>query len=150
MSDAEPAVIQAGGVFLPASVCEPLWRVLRAELARHRADGGRVRPDVAAALVALRAAGLAYVSANGLTARTSSDIGASSPSDAALVTTGGLAGRLGVSERHARRLARQAGIAPAGRGLWLAEDAAALVAARRTDARRDSFPALPPRRDGAE
>ena len=130
--DAAPAVIAAGGVFLPGSVCEPLWRVLRAELARHRADGGRVRPDVAAAVDTLRAAAYAHVSANGLPTRTFSDMAPSSPNEKPLLTTGDMATALGVTERHARRLAAAERITPAARGLWHPEDVAALAAARRT------------------
>ncbi|NJP28069.1 MULTISPECIES: hypothetical protein [unclassified Microbispora] len=56
---AAPAIIAAGGVFLPGGVCHPLWLALRAQIDRQRADGGQVRPEIAAALDALRAAGLA-------------------------------------------------------------------------------------------
>ncbi|MFD7447229.1 hypothetical protein [Streptomyces sp. NPDC059909] len=59
---APPAVIAAGGVFLPAEVCHPLWDAQRKHIARHRADGGQVRPEVAAALDAMLAA-LAHLSA---------------------------------------------------------------------------------------
>lgn len=117
-----PAVIEAGGVFLPAEVCHPLWLALRAQLARHRADGGQVRPEVAAALDALRAAGLEHLtSPNGHPERTSADIEALSTRD--LVTTEELAGRLGVTGRHIRRLAAQQGVTAAARGLWHPEDA---------------------------
>lgn len=116
-----PAVIAAGGVFLPAEVCHPLWLALRAQLARHRADGGQVRPEVAAALDALRAASLAHLSASGRTEQTSADIEA--PSTRGLVTTEALASRLGVTDRHVRRLAAQHGITAAARGLWHADDA---------------------------
>lgn len=133
---APPAVIAAGGVFLPAAVCDPLWRVLRAELARHRANGGRVRPDVASALDALRAAALAHLSAHGRPARTTADIGASSPHEKPMLTTGEMATLLGCTERHARRLAAAEHIEPAARGLWHRDDVAALAAARRTDAPR--------------
>src|SRR3546814_15685386 len=58
----------------------------RAQLVRHRADGGQVRPEVAAALDALRAAGLEHLtSPNGHGERTPADI--SAPSTRALVTT---------------------------------------------------------------
>jgi hypothetical protein len=125
-----PAVIAAGGVFLPADVCHPLWLALRAQLARHRADGGLVRPEVAAALDALRAASLAHLSANGHPERTSADIEA--PSDRGrLVTTEALAGRLGVTGRHVRRLAAAEGITPAARGLWQPDDAQHLVTTHR-------------------
>ncbi|MFI6895272.1 hypothetical protein ACIBM4_14260 [Streptomyces sp. NPDC050256] len=127
-----PAVIEAGGVFLPAEVCHPLWLVLRQHLAGHRADGGQVRPEVAAALDALRAAGLNHLTAaspNGRPARTSADIGAGSTR--ALVTTEELGGRLGVTGRHIRRLAAQHGLTAAARGLWHPDDAAYLARLRK-------------------
>lgn len=129
-----PAVIAAGGVFLPAHVCHPLWLVLRRELDRQRGNGGTVRPEVAAALEALRAAALdhlATVSATGHPTRTSPDTRARS--ERKLVTTGQLAVRLGVTSRHARRLAQAAGLQPAARGFWYPDDAAHLVELRRKD-----------------
>lgn len=122
---APPAVIASGGVFLPASVCHPLWLAIRAQLARHRANGGRIRPEVAAALDALRAASLAHLSAPGPIPRTPADIESGSTRE--LVTTDQLAGRLEVTPRHARRLAAAAGIKPAARGLWHRDDAAHLA-----------------------
>lgn len=126
-----PAVLSAGGVFLPGAVCERIWRVLHAHLAERRRTGGQVRPDIAATLDVLRAAALAHVSANGHIPRTSVDMAPSSPEPDLLVTTAVLADRLGVSPRHARRIAHAEGIAPVGRGIWGREDAAALVARRR-------------------
>ncbi|MFD9445910.1 hypothetical protein ACFWBR_35050 [Streptomyces sp. NPDC060006] len=122
-----PAVIAAGGVFLPAEVCHPLWLAVRAQLAQHRAQGGRVRPEVAAALDALRAASLAHLSANGHPKRTSPDIEPSSNRE--LISTEQLAVRLGVTMRHARRLAAQAGVTPAARNAWHPDDAQYLVRA---------------------
>ncbi|MCX4972183.1 hypothetical protein [Streptomyces sp. NBC_00620] len=122
---APPSVIAAGGVFLPAEVCHPLWLALRAQLMQHRAEGGRVRPEVAAALDALRAASQAHMSANGHSARTSVDIEPSS--DRELISTEQLAVRLRVTERHARRLAAQAGVTPAARNAWHPDDAQHLV-----------------------
>lgn len=122
-------MIAAGGVFLPAEVCHPLWLALRTQLARHRAEGGTVRPDVAAALEALRAASLAHLSANGHPARTSVDI--EPLSNRELISTEQLAVRLGVSERHARRLAAQAGVTPAARNAWHPDDAQHLVNSHR-------------------
>lgn len=125
-----PALIAAGGAFLPGSVCDPIWRVLRAELDRRRADGGRVRPEVAEALNVLRAAALAHLtSATGHAERTREDIGASSP-EQALITTDQLAARLGVTPRHARRIAEDEQVRPVARGLWHADDATALEVAR--------------------
>lgn len=123
------AVIGAGGVFLPAQVCEPIWRVLRAELARHTRDGGRVRPEVAQAVETLRAAAFNHVSTRGQDPRTYADMGASSE-PRPLLSTADLASRLGVSERHARRIAHEEGIAPAARNAWHRADVAALAARR--------------------
>ncbi|MGW3646690.1 hypothetical protein [Streptomyces sp. NPDC000878] len=125
-----PAVIAAGGVFLPAEVCHPLWLALRKQLAHHRAEGGRVRPEVAAALDTLRAASLAHLSATGHPARTSLDIEPPSAHDR-LVTTEELAGRLGVTGRHVLRLAAAEGITPVARGRWLPDDAQHLVNSHR-------------------
>lgn len=117
-------------MFLPAEVCHPLWLALRAQLVRHRADGGQVRPEVAAALDALRAAALDHLtSADGQPERTSADIDASSTR--ALVTTEELSGRLGVTSRHLRRLAAQHGVTAAARGLWHPDDAEHLTRSRR-------------------
>ncbi|WP_433138716.1 hypothetical protein ACQPZ8_37460 [Actinomadura nitritigenes] len=130
---AAPAVVQAGGVFLPAEVCYPLWRILRGWSDRHRADGGQLRPELVAALDALRAAGLTHlgdVRVNGHPQRTSADIPPSSPRD---LTTGEMATALRCTERHARRLAAEAGITSATRGRWRRDDVAELVATRRRE-----------------
>lgn len=124
MTRPEPAVIAAGGVFLPAEVCHPLWLALSAHLAGRRVDGGQIRPEIVATLDALRAASLAHLTrptANGHPERTSADIGARSTRG--LVTTEELSGRLGVTGRHTRRLASAEGIQPAARGLWHPDDA---------------------------
>ncbi|TQS09428.1 hypothetical protein FLW53_28485 [Microbispora sp. SCL1-1] len=73
-----------------------------------------------------------HLSANGRPSRTFADIGASS--DRELLTTEQLAVRLGVSERHARRLASLAGIRPAARNAWHRDDVAHLADLRRNDA----------------
>ncbi|MGW0630149.1 hypothetical protein [Streptomyces sp. NPDC002758] len=125
-------MIAAGGVFLPAEVCYPLWHVLRDHLGRHRANGGRVRPEVAAALDALRAAGLTHMSAGGHEPPASADIRPSS--DRELIRTEQLAVWLGVSERHARRLAAQAGVTPAARNAWHPDDVQHLVRTHRRTA----------------
>ncbi|MFD3503728.1 hypothetical protein [Streptomyces sp. NPDC058678] len=124
-----PAVIAAGGVFLPADVCHPLWLVLRKHVAHRQADGVRVRPEVAAAMDALRLAALTHMSAPGHPGRTFTDIRPQSERD--LISTEQLAVRLGVTERHARRLAEQAGVTPAARNAWHPDDAQYLVNSRR-------------------
>ncbi|WP_433361930.1 hypothetical protein ACQPZX_29405 [Actinoplanes sp. CA-142083] len=127
------AVAIGGGVWLAPALAEPVWRALRAEIERRRADGGMVRPEVAQALDALREAALRYLTdANGPISRTSADIDPSSAASAsAVLPTSTLADHLGVSPRHVRRLAKVEGIAPLRRNQWAAEDAAALVARRR-------------------
>lgn len=125
------AVIEAGGVFLPAAVCYPLWNVLRQHLAPRLREGGHLRPGVAEAVEALRAAALADVSANGPDLRTLTDISAESARGP--VTTAALAGRLGVTDRHVRRLAAAEGITPLARGVWRADDAAHLERTRSAD-----------------
>lgn len=138
-----PAVLGAGGVYLPPEVCHPLWLVLRAELTRRRADGGRVRPEITETLAALRAAGFAHLSAPGPAPGTYADI--EPPSRPDLLTTAQLAQRLDVTERHARRLAALEGIEPAGRNRWHADDVAHL-AARREGRPDDHALSQPPRR----
>lgn len=131
-SDDRPAaaLIAAGGVFLPGHLAEPIWRTLREDITRRQRDGGRIRPEVAQALEVLRAAAMAYLSADGHDVRTFADIGPESTA-APLMTTADLAARLGVSDRHARRIAHAEGIKPVARNLWHREDAAAMVARRR-------------------
>lgn len=125
----QAAVIATGGVFLPGHLAEPLWRVLRTEIGRRRADGGQVRPDMAQALDVLRAAAVAHMSAQGHDSRTLADMGAPCE-EKPLVSTSDLATRLGVTERHARRVARTEGVEPAGRNLWHRADVAALETRR--------------------
>lgn len=136
-SGGEAAHIAAGGVYLPAAVCEPLWRVLRGEIARRRADGGKVRPEIAQTLDVLRAAAQAHLTANGHTARTYADIPAACEPE--LLTTDDLAARLGVTPRHARRIAQREGVEPVARNVWDPTAVASLTARRshdRTSARR--------------
>lgn len=128
LTPATPAVAIPAGVFLPADVCHPLWLALHTQI-RQRTNGGRVRPEVEAALYALRAAGLAHMAASGHAQRTSADAAARSRPE--LVTTEQLAVALGVSARHARRLAQLAGITPAARNTWHREDAEHLAALHR-------------------
>ncbi|MFD1659999.1 hypothetical protein ACFSL4_17800 [Streptomyces caeni] len=112
---------------MPAAVAFPLWQALRAEAQRARRNGHDVRPDVLAAIEQLRAAALAHMSASPHGNRT---LPHDRPSDR-LVTTGELAGRLGVTGRHVLRLAAAEGVTRVAWGLWAAEDADHLVRTHR-------------------
>lgn len=126
MHDKTPS--PAGGVAVPAEITGPVWLVLRAWRDRHRANGGQLHPAAARFLDDLRAAALAHVIApSGHDPAPVPDIGA----DCDHVSTDRLAGLLDVSDRHARRLMVAGGYQQTRRGVWRAEDAAALVAARR-------------------
>jgi hypothetical protein len=127
MTPPEPPAAERPAVIPPAAAL-PIWRAVRAQMARHRADGGHVHPEVAAALEELRAAALAHMCAHRQPERTS---GHAEPRDH-LVTTAELAARLGVTGFHARRLAAAAGIHRVARGLWAPEDADRLTAQRKT------------------
>jgi hypothetical protein len=130
---AVPAVVTVGGVFVPGEMCEPLWRLMRAELTRRRNDGGQIRPEMNLLLDALRAATQAYlvnVRTNGPRPRTFADTGPESEGTKQLVSTEALATRLGVTERHARRIAKAEGITPTARNTWQHEDVTALQARR--------------------
>ncbi|WP_127501954.1 hypothetical protein [Actinoplanes solisilvae] len=119
-----------GGVWLSPAIADPVWRALREAVERRRADGGRVRPEIAEALDVLRAAAFSHLTdANGHESRTSADIDPRSALTCP-VPTSALADRLGVSPRHARRLARAEGIEPVTRNAWAREDVEALVARR--------------------
>ena len=130
---AVPSVVTVGGVFVPGEMCEPLWRLMRAELTRRRNDGGQIRPEMNLLLDALRAATQAYlvnVRTNGPRPRTFADTGPESEGTKQLVSTEALATRLGVTERHARRIAKAEGITPTARNTWQHEDVTALQARR--------------------
>lgn len=126
-------VIIAGGVLVSAEMCFPVFRALDEWAKEHERRGAMVRPELRKVVETLRGAGMnhiltADVRSERTSERTSPDIAASCEQ---ALTTGAMALRLGVSERHARRLATVAGVAPVSRGRWHAEDVAALVAARR-------------------
>ncbi|MCX4908059.1 hypothetical protein [Streptomyces sp. NBC_00878] len=126
--DKRHAVLDDAGVYVPASCAYPLWLALRAEAQQARTNGREIRPEVMAALDALRSAAFNHMSASRHGNRTL-------PHDRAsdrLVTTQELAGRLGVTGRHLRRLATAAGITRAAWGLWATEDADRLAELRRT------------------
>ena len=115
-----PAVIPGWGVCLPASACRVLWPVLQAHYRQHVAAGGEVYPLVLDALTAMRDATQDHMSAHGHDSRTFADLTAGSKSE--LICTEQLAVRLGVTPRHARRLAARAGITPATRNAWSPDD----------------------------
>ncbi|MFC7382850.1 hypothetical protein [Sphaerisporangium rhizosphaerae] len=116
-------------VVVPPALAEPIWRTLRAALARHRADGGHLAPGLAELLDELRAAALAHTlaQASGHRPLIPADIGSSCDQ----VHTDRLAGLLGVTPRHARRVARAAGYHQPRRGWWLRADVDHLIADRR-------------------
>jgi hypothetical protein len=134
-SNTRPAHLEAGGVYLPAPVCERLWRILRAELLRHRDTGARVRPDMLDTLNALRFAAQSYtqaaMSAVGHEPRTPADIEPPWEQPSEVVTTEQLAIALGVTDRHARRIAKAEGISPVATNAWHRTDVAALATRRR-------------------
>jgi hypothetical protein len=128
-----PTFIAAGAVVVPAKLAEPLWAAMRLWIRERERNGARVRSDVQDLVDALRLAALANSLAadpSGPEVRTSPDLDPPSVTSAGVLPTEVLAVRLGVSCRHARRVARAEGIAPVRRNCWAAEDVAALVARR--------------------
>lgn len=125
---------QRAWAMVAAALVGPLWRFLRDHLDRRRRNGGTVHPDEVAFRDRLRAAYLAQLQPSGHPLSGVPDI--APPSDhrtrtgPELVRTAQLADALGVTDRHARRLARAAGLVQPRRGWWRTEDAAALAAAR--------------------
>lgn len=124
-------------VAVPPSLVGVLWRFLRQHLTDRARNGAIVRPDERALCDALRAAHLARIqAASGHPMPGLPDM--ASPSDhrartgPALVRTAQLADALGVTDRHARRLARAAGLVQPRRGWWRAADAARLIEAARS------------------
>lgn len=116
--------------------CEPIWRILRAEIARQQRNGGHVRPAVQRAVEQLRETAQQHLTLQEMFAREHvagrrTNIAAQS-STVDLVTTQRLADRLHVTPTHARRLAHAAGIEPAARNAWRPTDVDQLVANRRS------------------
>lgn len=136
----KPAFIDAGGVFLPGEVCEQLWRFVQRELDRHRRDGGRVRPELAEAVLVLRQAAQAYLlaqqgmSAAGHDDGHATDLGGLWDQQPATVTTEQAATLLGVTSRHMRRIAEQEGIEPEAPNTWNAGVIRSLASRRRSAA----------------
>lgn len=127
--------ILTAAALIEGEACEPIWRIVQAELRRLERDGGQVRPAIQRAVEVLRAAAQAHLSqqamsANGPLSSAIADITPESIPE--LVSTQELADRLHCTPRHARRLATKAGIEPAARSAWRTIDANALVADRRT------------------
>lgn len=127
-----PPPSEHGGVAMPppipSELARPLWLHLRAFYASHRAAGGHIPPVAARFLDQLRA----YVAAQ--LEPPVADIPAPRPDMGAssrYVSTEAAAIRLRVTSRHARRLMAAAGHRQPWRGVWRAEDVAAVVAARR-------------------
>lgn len=122
------SVVSGSGAFIDGAACAPIWRVLNREILSRRSDGGEVRPEIAEAVETLRLA--AAMSAGGPIPRTPTDIPAVSKDE---LTTDEMAMRLGgITERHARRLARTAGVESISLNRWRASDVA-LLAAQRSD-----------------
>lgn len=130
------AVVTGVGAFVDGPACEPLWRVLSAELRRRQRDGGQVRPEIAEAVETLRLAASTYLamSAGGQLLRQSADIVAPLASDhrsaRSELTTDQFAAHLAVTPRHVRRLAAEHGIEPISANRWSAADVAALAHSR--------------------
>jgi len=123
----------SNGAVISGAACFPLWQLIDAELRRrkHASGGARLRPEILEAVQALREAGLGYTSANGQPGRTSEDIPSHSESRVPnTTTTAAFAGALGVSDRHARRIAQEYGITPIARGIWANNDVNYVVARR--------------------
>ncbi|WP_344113918.1 hypothetical protein [Nocardioides humi] len=123
-------------IFVPieGEACEPIWQILRAEIARQQRNGGQVRPAVARAVERLRKGAQDHLTLQAMFARehVSGPVTNITPESATseLISTNELADRLHVTPTHARRLARDAGIEPAARNAWRPVDADQLVTQR--------------------
>lgn len=128
-------VVRSGGVFLDGATCAVLWPIVRGFVQQRQRDGGSVKPEFAEALMVLRMAALDFhaarpVSADGPVERTFADIAGASSYGPAVVSTQGMADRLQVGVRQARRIADAAGVVPVARDAWAREDVNILVAQR--------------------
>ena len=130
--------VTTAGAFIEGDACEPIWRIVREEVARRQRDGGRLRPSVQRALDALRSGASAHLvmqqmfaagHASGPAANMPTE---SIPTTPDLVTTQAMADRLHCTPTHARRLAAAAGIEAVTTNAWRATDVDALVLERKT------------------
>lgn len=115
------------GCVVDVAAAEFLWKTARAVVERRQVEGLAVDPAIVEAVQGLRAtvaARYAGLSAGGHGSRTSEDMKAP-------LSTSDLAGLLGVSPRHTRRLASVAGVRPLATNLWPA-DAAGRIEETRT------------------
>lgn len=130
-ADASPPLV----VEVPPALAGVLWRLTREHLDRRRRNGGVVRPDEQALADVLRAAYLAQLHSSGHPIPGFPDMAPSSDHRARtgpeLIRTDDLAARMGITPRHARRLARARGLVQPRRGWWRADDAARLIESRR-------------------
>jgi len=127
--------ITTAAAVIEGDACEPLWKIVRAEILRRQRDGGAVRPSVQRAMDALRAAAQAHLAQQAMSAREHvpgpvANMAAESIPE--LVTTQAMADRLHVTPTHARRIAAATGIEPIARNCWRTTDVDALVTIRRT------------------
>lgn len=128
----ESSAIVTAAALVEGDACEPIWRIVRAELDRRQRDGGQVRPSVQRALDALRAAAQAHLTQQQMFAhehvpRAVTNMAPESIPE--LVSTQELADRLHCTPTHARRLAAAAGIESAARNAWRTTDANTLALA---------------------
>lgn len=134
-SVAQSVAVETAGAIIAGHACEPIWQILQAEILRRQRDGGQVRPEVASAIEALRAAAQAHIALRRMSAcgPVSSDLAdmAAESMTSTYSSTQDMAGRLHVDPSYARRLAKKAGIQPIGRDRWRTCDVDELEAQRK-------------------
>lgn len=130
-----PPTVPTIWVPVEGEACEPIWRVLRDDIARRQRDGGQVRPAVARSVERLRKGAQDYLTIQAMFVREhDSALNANITPESMvseLVSTQELADRLRVTPTHARRLARDAGINAVARNAWRPADVDQLVLERR-------------------
>jgi len=121
-------------VTIEGAACEPIWRIVRAEMARRQRDGGQVRPAVQRAVEALRQGAQDHLTLVSMFAHehAAGPVTNMPPESETgqVVSTQELADRLDVTPTHARRLAVAAGIEPVTRNAWRPTDVDELVTQR--------------------